>query len=74
MRSTTIGVDLAKSVFEVAVSQRPGHVPSGIGSHAASSRVSWSPASPARFGEAETNAQCGGITDQAVVGGTCLPT
>jgi len=23
---------------------------------------------------AETNAQCGGITDQAVVSGTCLPT
>lgn len=26
MQSTTIAVDLAKSVFEVAVSQRPGHV------------------------------------------------
>jgi hypothetical protein len=37
MEHTTIAVDLAKSVFQVAVSHRPGHSMKSIGFHASDS-------------------------------------
>lgn len=41
MNSTTIAVDVAKAVFEVAVSERPARCASGIGSRASGFVGTW---------------------------------
>ena len=41
MNDTTIAVDVAKTVFEVAVSAQPGHVTSGIACRARALPACW---------------------------------